>query len=426
MKKILIISSFLMIIMSFTMLGYKFVSATEQIDEIEEKIDNQKNQEKYLTPYGYTLENPNIINNPYGDSPLSAMILFETPDKTKVTIKLYDSNNQLFIENTYQEDTKHIIPIYGLLPNQTNKIEIKTNKESKIYEIKTTNIEMPNLPENIISNQDKLTLIMFKNHIYGIDQNKNIHWYYKNKVVIEPYLLKNGNFLLEINNNQRYSLIEIDLLGKIYKQINLENKINSILETNDSLLLLSNNLTELDWQSGQIKRSYDLKNKYDQLKELKEESLVLTNDHQQSILNLKTGKEQISEQNNNLSTTTNISLNPYQNNTNYKFINGMIFRNDIKTPTSKTNIFLINYKKIDDNYQKYQINIKKTKETIILTGNFSQSDEVHIILDKFLDKRVYDINENTTIINQYGLSGKYSIYIKINQTIYKTNTYIKI
>ena len=104
----------------------------------------------------------------------------------------------------------------------------------------------------------------------------------------------------------------------------------------------------------------------------------------------------------------------------------MIFRNDIETPTSKTNIFLINYKKIDDNYQKYQINIKKTKETIILTGNFSQSDEVHIILDKFLDKRVYDVNENTTIINQYGLSGKYSIYIKINQTIYKTNTYIKI
>ena len=60
---------------SCTMLGYKIVSVNEKVDEIEEKIDNQKSQEKYITPYGYTLENPNIIKNPYGDSPRVLQLL---------------------------------------------------------------------------------------------------------------------------------------------------------------------------------------------------------------------------------------------------------------------------------------------------------------------------------------------------------------
>ena len=41
-----------------------------------------------------------------------------------------------------------------------------------------------------------------------------------------------------------------------------------------------------------------------------------------------------------------------------------------------------------------------------------------------MDKRIYDINNNYTIINKVGLTGKYNIYLKINNQIYKTNEYI--
>ena len=425
MKKILIISSFLMIMMSCTMLGYKIVSANEKVDEIEEKIDSQKNQEKYLTPYGYTLENPNIIKNPYGDSPLTAMILFETSYQTKITIRIYNKDNTSFIENTYKEDTKHIIPIYGLTENSENKIEIITNKERKTYSIKTEKVEKSNSFENIEVQPNKLNLVVDNNKLYGIDSNHNIIWYYKNKVESLPYLLQNGNILLEINNNQRYSLIEIDLSGKIYKQINLENKIYDILETKNSLYLLSNDLIELDWQTGQVLDKYSLKNKYNKIVELKDNNITLTNDTQEITINLKNKKETISETNNPI-ITKNISTNYYKDNTNYKLINGVTFQNNSITPISKKEILLVNYKKIDTKYKSYNINIKKTKETIILTGNFKDSDESYIILDKFLDKRVYDVKSKTTIINQYGLSGKYSIYIKINNNIYKTNIYIDI
>lgn len=425
MKKILIISSFLMIMISCTMLGYKIVSANEKVDEIEEKIDSQKNQEKYLTPYGYTLENPNIIKNPYGDSPLSAMILFETSYQTKITIKIYSQDNTSFIENTYKEDTKHIIPIYGLAENNENKIEVITNKEKKTYSIKTEKVEKFNSFENIEVQSNKLNLVVDNSKLYGIDSNHNIIWYYKNKVEGSPYLLQNGNILLEINNNQRYSLIEIDLSGKIYKQINLENKIYDILETKNSLYLLSNNLIELDWQTGQVLDKYSLKNNYTKIVELKDNNITIANETQETTINLKNKKESTSKKRNQI-TTKNISINYYKDNTNYKLINGVTFQNNNITPLSKKEILLVNYKKIDTKYKSYNINIKKTKETIVLTGNFKDSDESYIILDKFLDKRVYDVKSKTTIINQYGLSGKYSIYIKINNNIYKTNIYIDI
>ena len=425
MKKILIISSFLMIMISCTMLGYKIVSANEKVDEIEEKIDSQKNQEKYLTPYGYTLENPNIIKNPYGDSPLSAMILFETSYQTKITIKIYSQDNTSFIENTYKEDTKHIIPIYGLAENNENKIEVITNKEKKTYSIKTEKVEKFNSFENIEVQSHKLNLVVDNSKLYGIDSNHNIIWYYKNKVEGSPYLLQNGNILLEINNNQRYSLIEIDLSGKIYKQINLENKIYDILETKNSLYLLSNDLIELDWQTGQVLDKYSLKNNYTKIVELKDNSITIANETQETTINLKNKKESTSKKRNQI-TTKNISINYYKDNTNYKLINGVTFQNNNITPLSKKEILLVNYKKIDTKYKSYNINIKKTKETIVLTGNFKDSDESYIILDKFLDKRVYDVKSKTTIINQYGLSGKYSIYIKINNNIYKTNIYIDI
>ncbi len=425
MKKILIISSFLMIMISCTMLGYKIVSANEKVDEIEEKIDSQKNQEKYLTPYGYTLENPNIIKNPYGDSPLSAMILFETSYQTKITIKIYSQDNTSFIENTYKEDTKHIIPIYGLAENNENKIEVITNKEKKTYSIKTEKVEKFNSFENIEVQSNKLNLVVDNSKLYGIDSNHNIIWYYKNKVEGSPYLLQNGNILLEINNNQRYSLIEIDLSGKIYKQINLESKIYDILEKKDSLYLLSNNLIELDWQTGQVLDKYSLKNNYTKIVELKDNNITIANETQETTINLKNKKESTSKKRNQI-TTKNISINYYKDNTNYKLINGVTFQNNNITPLSKKEILLVNYKKIDTKYKSYNINIKKTKETIVLTGNFKDSDESYIILDKFLDKRVYDVKSKTTIINQYGLSGKYSIYIKINNNIYKTNIYIDI
>lgn len=410
--------------MSFSMIGYKMVSATEKVDEIEEQLEFQKKQEKYFSPYGYTLDNPNIIENPYATSPLTALILFETDYSTKVTVKILSKEN-LPLENTYSEDTKHIIPIYGLYPNTENKIEIITSKEKKIYHLKTKNIESFSSINEVDSSINKLTIEQKNNKLYGVDENKEIRWYYQNNVELPPYLLENGHLLLEANNNYRHTLIEIDLLGKIYKQMNLEKKVTDIKEVNNILYLLEDDLIKLDWQTGKIIANYNLEDKYTSIESIKDDIVTLGNDSKESVLNMKTRIEKVTTTENKI-ISHSLKMNYYQDNTNYKLTNGIIFQNNIKTPLSKKNILLVNYKKIDNTYNKYNVTLKKTKDTILLTGKFKKDEEVYLILDKFLDKRIYDIKSNTTIINQYGLEGKYSIYLKINNTIYKTNTYITI
>ena len=410
--------------MSFSMIGYKMVSATEKVDEIEEQLEFQKKQEKYFSPYGYTLDNPNIIENPYATSPLTALILFETDYSTKVTVKILSKEN-LPLENTYSEDTKHIIPIYGLYPNTENKIEIITSKEKKTYHLKTKNIESFSSINEVDTSINKLTIEQKNNKLYGVDENKEIRWYYQNNVELPPYLLENDHLLLEVNNNYRHTLIEIDLLGKIYKQMNLEKKVTDIKEVNNILYLLEDDLIKLDWQTGKIIANYNLEDKYTSIESIKDDIVTLGNDSKESVLNMKTRIEKVTTTENKI-IPHSLKMNYYQDNTNYKLTNGIIFQNNIKTPLSQKNILLVNYKKIDNTYNKYNVTLKKTKDTILLTGKFKKDEEVYLILDKFLDKRIYDIKSNTTIINQYGLEGKYSIYLKINNTIYKTNTYITI
>ena len=59
-------------------------------------------------------------------------------------------------------------------------------------------------------------------------------------------------------------------------------------------------------------------------------------------------------------------------------------------------------------------------EDIFITGEIDRikvvnnsDNKIYFILDKFMDKRIYDVQE-LTYINLYGLHGKYTIYLKID------------
>lgn len=77
MNKLLYTLSFILIILSISILGYKVVSANSSIEKTKDIIEIQREKERYLTPYGYTIDNPNITLNPYGISPLTALIILK-------------------------------------------------------------------------------------------------------------------------------------------------------------------------------------------------------------------------------------------------------------------------------------------------------------------------------------------------------------
>lgn len=394
MKKILIISSFILIIISISTIGYSIVSANETVFELEDLLSYQENKETYLTPYGYTIENPNIILNPYGISPLTALILFETEEEqsTKITILGKDENSTY--TNTFESNTRHYIPVYGLYPNTTNNIILECGEIKKELTIETEPLPIELLViETIDNNTNDLTFITTDNYPYAVDNNNEIRWYLTKEYSSKIEYLNNYHLLLSDNTIEKSnSLVEIDLLGKIYKQYNLDKPYQGDYEETDtSLIIKTTNLIELDKQTG-------------------------------DILNIEEKSIEVFSKIKN----TYQAIQPlYNTNEQYNIIKSIKYDLTTETKQSNKSIFLIGYIEPDKTYNSYNIKINKTIDNLQIIGDFTEDDDVYLILDKFLDKRIYDINSKYTTINKKGLSGKYSIYIKINNTIYKTNNYIK-
>ena len=120
-----------------------------------------------------------------------------------------------------------------------------------------------------------------------------------------------------------------------------------------------------------------------------------------------------------------------------------------ETKVSKKDNKFIKTVEIDDDYNKRNITLTNEEDRLVISGKFKKGENVSFILrkgfinnyyDQVISKKPYtalcvdifteeETNEGINItryINKETLSGKYSIYIKINDKIYKTNSYIEI
>ncbi|MBR3162439.1 MAG: aryl-sulfate sulfotransferase [Bacilli bacterium] len=115
-----------------------------------------------------------------------------------------------------------------------------------------------------------------------------------------------------------------------------------------------------------------------------------------------------------------------------------------KTEITKSKILsLKNIKKIDKKYKEHNIKLTKEEDRLVFNGKFKNCRNVNIILYKNLQTKSYNVpisktpytalcvnvfteeeNEQgievTKYINKEGLSGKYSIYVEIENTLYNT------
>ncbi len=120
-----------------------------------------------------------------------------------------------------------------------------------------------------------------------------------------------------------------------------------------------------------------------------------------------------------------------------------------ETKVSKKDNKLIKTIKIDDDYNNRNITLTNEEDRLVLSGKFKKGENVSFILRKGLTNYYYDqviskkpytalcvdifteeeTNEGINItryINKEGLSGKYYLYIKINDKIYDTMKYLDI
>lgn len=101
----------------------------------------------------HTLKNPYICVDPYGLSPLSAMLLFQTEEPVAISIRVPGKTAQADVTFAFDSlETKHCIPVYGLYAGQVNQVEITATSAKGESEAAVIPIETQPLPKALADN----------------------------------------------------------------------------------------------------------------------------------------------------------------------------------------------------------------------------------------------------------------------------------
>lgn len=194
----------------------------------DDLISKQNKQDEKVLEYiedNYTIDNSKIIINPYYINPLSALIIFNTPNNIDLEILLNDEEYQ-----TIENEKEFIIPIIYLKEDYNNKITLRANNEEYNYYLKTDKLIETNISIN--SNKNSKYLVSspnsdIKHSIF--DAKGNLIWYLDldSSDFLEEY--DDESFIIGVEETKENANVVtqsgiyiIDYLGKIIKRIDTE------------------------------------------------------------------------------------------------------------------------------------------------------------------------------------------------------------
>ena len=261
---------------------------SQAVEQVSSLMTQQAEKEQEFKIDGYDINNPNVILNPYGNSPLTALVMFQTTDAVSPTVTIHGDDELTTFEHTFDAATNHYLPIYGLYADRDNLVTIEYEEnDTKIS--KDLTIKTDALPDNMVrpiditSNKSKLTNDLYfftpssQGYTMAYDVNGNVRWYLTNNALWKIDRLDNGHLLVSTErrvNSPYYmtGLYEMDLMGKIYAEFDLPGGYHhDYYEMPDGNLLVASNdftsgdgtvedvIVELDRQTGDIVRQFDLK-----------------------------------------------------------------------------------------------------------------------------------------------------------------------
>ena len=338
-KKVILIVALLLILSIGLLSAYLILGNNEELKVLEVQkslVTKQYELEKNYSAKGYTIEEPKVVLNPYGNSPLTALVLFETEEEVEPTIIVEGKSKLTTFKNTFSKSKEHYLPIYGLYPDKENIVIINFGDVTKEIKIKTEKLpEDFILPTNVKKDESKLTNDLYfftpssKGYTCAYDVNGDVRWYLTNYALWKIDRLENGHMLVSTErliNSPYYmtGLYEVDLLGKIYNEYNLPGGYHhDYYEMENGNLLIASDefnnddgtvediVVEIDRKSGKIIKTFDIKDvlnmtdgksenwiDYDWFHnnsvwyDEKTESITLSGRHQDAVINIsyETGK----------------------------------------------------------------------------------------------------------------------------------------
>ena len=285
-KKIIVLILAILVIIVFVL--FRIISlintSKNEVSYVSSIVEKQKDVEEDFESDGYTFDSPNVILNPYGNSPLTALVIFETDDAEEISVTIKGKDELSTYTHTFDEGKVHYIPIYGLYAGRENEVVISNGDKENTLKIKTD--ELPDdfvLPTKVTKDESKLTNDLYffspssKGYMCAYDVNGDVRWYLDESAIWEVNRLKNGHLLLSTErlvNTPYYStgLYEMDMIGKVYKEYSLPGGYHhDYFEMEDGNILVASDdfdnedgtvedyVVELDRETGNIVKTFDLK-----------------------------------------------------------------------------------------------------------------------------------------------------------------------
>jgi arylsulfate sulfotransferase len=284
------VGSLLFLLSLAFLLSPRYSPSSEALSFVKDAIARQEKIEEDLRAYyqsgKFTFTDPLVIQDPYHSAPLTALLIFDTPEDSRISIHVPGKTPQTAVDFTftgYQQH--HEIPIYGLYPAMLNRVTV--SMETQTGESAQTEVDLRTEPIPVYIQDflvDKLESdryspgynFTFLDRKPVFDMNGTVRWYstHRSWEVFTP--LKNGRFLFTYTEGDTEGnlILEQDLLGKIYAIYNIADGIHhDIYELpSGNLLITSADLRsgtiedyviEVDRSTGHIVRSFDLKDYLD-------------------------------------------------------------------------------------------------------------------------------------------------------------------
>lgn len=269
----------------------EFPQAENLFKTVMEQLEQQKAVDKALQAElergNYTFDEPLVVLDPYDESPLAALIMFQTETATRVEITIPGDDEDTGAIHTFEElVTRHVVPVYGLYPDQVNTITLKLLAEDgQTLAENRVEIETEPLPDwldcIILTKSYQGDYARGLNYIQGacfekfaFDKDGAVRWFRNDQDLIygADYAYAGHRFMMaKVSAGEGEgdaAIIETDRLGKIYNlyysPYGVHHDISSI--PNGNLLVTGSHgqtvedfIYEVDIKTGEITHTLDLK-----------------------------------------------------------------------------------------------------------------------------------------------------------------------
>jgi arylsulfate sulfotransferase len=279
----------LTVLTGFMIYGFQKPETVAVLQEDSITILQQHQEEKFIALYEEETHDettPFFVLNPFGNSPLTGILMFETDVETQYTVVIKGKDTVADIEFVSKSATMHMIPIYGLYANYENTIELydvsdtlkanmivsKTVQTGPLYEeiVLPTEIETTH---DYFNNDLMLYMPVDGGYPVGYDYTGEVRWYLTERFTYQPEVLANGHLLIgnDLLMNEPHfvsSIYEIDYLGKVYRDylipggyhhdVEVLPSGNLLVLTNDFIGTMQDKIIEIDKNTGEILDTIDL------------------------------------------------------------------------------------------------------------------------------------------------------------------------